>query len=91
MAELKKVSGKIGNGKRREIIDWAVEHNFITNPNGYEYYIENWFAFGFCVCDKTRKYCPCPESIDEVKELGYCKCRLYYRNYEVYKEKNLPI
>ena len=79
------------NLKRREVLDWAKDHNFITNPDGYEYYIESWFMLKYCPCDKTRKNCPCPESVSEVKEDGYCKCRLYWRDYEIFKEKNLPI
>ena len=89
--EEQKVSILLANKKRREVLDWAKEHNLIINPDGYEYYIESWFMFKYCPCDKTRKSCPCPESIDEVKEDGYCKCRLYWRDYEIFKEKNLPI
>lgn len=31
-----------------------------------------------CLC-KFRTPCPCPESLDEVRRYGRCKCSLYYR------------
>ena len=30
-----------------------------------------------CLC-KFKTTCPCPESVDEIKEYGRCKCALYY-------------
>lgn len=32
---------------------------------------------GVCICDASRPHCPCPESIDECRERGWCKCRLF--------------
>ena len=88
----KKRLGKIATGTRREICDWARDNNLIIHPGGgFEYYVESFFMFKHCPCDKTRAHCPCPESIEECKENGFCKCRLFWRDYDIYKEKNLPV
>lgn len=77
---------KIENDKRREIIDWAKEHNFIINPSkGMEGFVENILRFGFCPCDKEREHCPCPESITEVPTDGYCLCRLYWKDLDSFR------
>ena len=87
----KKIPVILANKKRREVLDWAKRHNFIINPDGYEYYVESWFMFKYCPCDKTRKSCPCIESVEEVKRVGYCKCHLFWLDYEIFKDKNLPV
>ena len=75
------------NPKRREILDFARDHNLLIHPGaGYDYYIEGFFKFGFCPCDKNRPNCPCPESVTECKEKGHCKCRLYWRSYDDFKD-----
>ncbi len=76
-------------GKRLEIVAWAKEHNLVINPSkGYELYIRQFFEFGRCPCDKTgkRTKCPCPESLEDVKERGWCLCRLYYRDLETFRK-----
>ena len=70
---------------RIEILEWAKKHKFLINPSkGYEIYVKNSIDLGRCPCDARRIYCPCPESLTEVPEKGYCLCRLFWRNYDVF-------
>lgn len=79
---------KVMNKKRCEILNFARDHNLIIHPGiGYDYYINGYFMFNHCPCDDKRLDCPCPESIDEVKEKGWCKCRLFWRDYDTFKDK----
>ena len=76
------------NRKRREILDFARDNNLTIHPGvGYDYSINSYFMFNCCPCDPKRLNCPCPESIKEVKEKGWCKCRLYWRDYDTFKDK----
>lgn len=92
LPEQEKLPVVAANKKRREILDWARDNHLIIHPGrGFDYYIDSFFMFNCCPCDDTRKNCPCPESIEECRETGYCKCRLYWRDYDIYKAKNLPV
>ncbi len=76
-----KVNGVLAQKKRIEICDFARDHNFVINPGrGYDYYIESFFMFDCCPCDKTRLKCPCDEAIEEVPRVGHCLCRLFWRS-----------
>lgn len=75
---------KIPRGLEYGIIAFARDHNFILHPLGLTYYAESYMEFSCCVCDPTRKECPCTESIDEVNTVGHCKCRLYWRDLDTY-------
>jgi len=78
------------NRKRREICDFARDHNLVIHPGkGYDYYIESYFMFNCCPCDKTRHDCPCNEAVEEIARDGYCKCRLFWRSHDDFKEKML--
>lgn len=78
------------NKKRREILDFARDNNLVIHPGvGYDYYANNFFEAGHCPCDDKRPNCPCPESIKEVKEDGWCKCRLFWRDLDTYKESHV--
>ena len=72
--------------KRRELLDFAHEHNLVMNPKGYDYYIESYLMFNCCPCDKSRLECPCPEALEEVASKGHCLCRLFWKSYKVFKE-----
>jgi len=73
--------------KRRELCDFAQAHNLVIHPGkGYDYYIESFFMFNCCPCDKTRLACPCEQVIEEVAREGRCKCRLFWRSYNDFKE-----
>lgn len=85
----REVSTVRANGIRREFCDFAQEHGFIINPKGWDYYIENINMFSYCPCDKTRKHCPCPEAVTEVPEKGHCLCRLFWRDFDTFKEMSL--
>jgi len=87
---MKKI-GKLGNKKRREVLDFARDNGLVIHPGrGFDYYIDNFFEAGHCPCDQDRPDCPCPESVGEVKELGWCKCRLFWRDLDTYKESHIP-
>lgn len=77
--------------RRRQICDFARDHNLVINPGcGFDYYINAYYeSGGRCPCDATRVECPCPESIDEVKKNGACKCRLFWRDLDTYKASHL--
>jgi len=86
-----KTSQKTKNKMRRQIIDFSMANGLLIHPGkGFEYYVDNFYeGGGHCPCDAGRPECPCPESIQEVKEKGWCKCRLFWRNGEVYKQSHL--
>lgn len=88
----KKVKPKPNNHKRREILDFARDHGLVIHPGGgYEYYIDIFYKSGHCPCDKTRLSCPCPESIEEVASDGWCKCHLFWRDLDTYKESHVKV
>jgi len=79
---------KAKNKKRREILDFARDNNLVIHPGrGYDYYIDSYFMFNRCPCDATRLDCPCNEAVAECKEIGCCKCRLYWRDYDTFKDQ----
>ena len=84
-----KINNKALVGKYREIIHFACDNSLIINPNGYGYYIEGYFIFGHCPCDKKRLDCPCQESLEEIKTAGKCKCQLFWRDYETFVKEKL--
>lgn len=78
----------IMNRKRREVLDFARDHNLVIHPGkGYDYYIQGYFMFAHCPCDSSRLDCPCPESLGEIEREGWCKCRLFWRDLDTFKEK----
>jgi ferredoxin-thioredoxin reductase catalytic subunit len=78
--------------KRFEIIDRAISRGWFINPSkGMELYIDNILKFGYCPCDKTRPDCPCAESVAEVAEKGHCRCGLYWRSYQVFRDTLRPL
>jgi ferredoxin-thioredoxin reductase catalytic subunit len=78
--------------KRFEIIDYAIEHDWIINPSkGMEPYVENIINFGHCPCDSSRPDCPCPEAKTEVASQGHCLCRLYWASYQEFKKMLRPL
>lgn len=84
-------SQKPNNHKRREILDFARDNNLVIHPGGgYEYYINIFYKCGHCPCAKERLHCPCPESIEEVRKDGWCKCHLFWRDLDTYKESHVP-
>ena len=79
---------KVKNRKRREILDFARDNNLVIHPGrGYDYSVDSYFMFNRCPCDATRLDCPCNEAVAECKETGCCKCRLYWRDYDTFKDK----
>lgn len=84
----KGIGTKAKNNKRREVLDFARDNKLIINPgNGYGYYIDSYFMFNCCPCDPSRLNCPCPESVGECRDIGWCKCRLFWRDYDTFKDK----
>lgn len=82
--------GKEGNKKRREMLDFARDKGLVIHPGrGFDYYIEGYFKFGHCPCDESRSDCPCAEAIEECKNDGWCKCRLFWRDLDTYKESHV--
>ena len=79
------------NNKRRQVLDFARDNNLVIHPGGgYEYYLNAFAKLGHCPCAKERLECPCPESIEEVKRDGHCKCHLFWRDLDTYKESYIP-
>jgi ferredoxin-thioredoxin reductase catalytic subunit len=79
------------NDRRRRILDFAQDNGYVINPaRGYEYYVESFVKFKACPCDANRLDCPCPEAVDEVKTQGWCKCRLFWESYEIFKDSRVP-
>lgn len=74
--------------RRLEMIDFAIAHGWIIDPGkGLEVHLANAIKFDRCPCDKTRPYCPCPESLEEVPVKGHCRCRLYFRDLVAYRKE----
>ena len=71
----------------RAILAFARDYDFTIHPFGIEYYVENYRMFGHCVCDRGRPACPCPEAVAEVRDDGFCKCRLYWKDLATFMEK----
>jgi hypothetical protein len=87
---LRKVGKKNNNLQRRKILDFARDNNLIIHPGrGFDYYVDGYNEFGHCPCDKNRLECPCPESVEEVNLNGWCKCRLFWRDYDTYKNSHV--
>lgn len=73
--------------KRFEIIDYALEHNFVIDPSkGMERFIDNIVTFGYCPCDSTRPNCPCPQAEAEVERHGHCRCSLFWADYGAFRK-----
>jgi ferredoxin-thioredoxin reductase catalytic subunit len=73
--------------KRFEIIDYAIEHNFVIDPSkGMERFIDNILKFGYCPCDSSRPNCPCFQAAGEVARNGYCRCSLFWTDYQAFKK-----
>lgn len=82
-----KRTAKNTNEVRKRMIDWAKEHNWVINPSkGMEIYVENYLRFGFCPCDSSRLTCPCEESIVDMEKWGHCRCRLYWKDLDTFKD-----
>ncbi len=74
--------------RRFSVIDWAEEHNLVINPSkGMETAIESFAKFGYCPCDpsKSRTNCPCQESLSDIKEVGHCICRLFWKDLNTFR------
>lgn len=84
-----KIDNKALVNKCREVIDFARDNGLVINPSGYDYYIEGFLMFGHCPCDKSRLSCPCQESLPEIKFTGKCKCHLFWRDLDTFKNEKL--
>lgn len=84
---VKKSKQKFSATMAKLLCDFADDHDLVMNPKGYEHYMDGYLKENCCPCDDTRKVCPCPEALDEVKETGHCLCRLFWRSYKDFKEQ----
>ena len=73
------------------LLEWAQKHNLVITPGGWGPHIDNFLEFRACVCDLSRPDCPCPQSLDEIKETGHCLCRLFWRNYKDFMEIQMGV
>ena len=82
------LSSAAAKAMRVRVLDFAQEHNLVIHPgNGYDYYIEGYLMFNHCPCDPSRPNCPCPESLEEIKTKGHCKCILFWKDNETFRQK----
>jgi ferredoxin-thioredoxin reductase catalytic subunit len=78
--------------KRFEIIDYAIEYNFVIDPSkGMERFIDNILKFGYCPCDSTRPDCPCTLAAEEVAKYGRCRCSLFWADYQAFRKILRPL
>ncbi len=78
------------NARRRAILDFARDNKLVIHPGrGFDYYIDAFYESRHCPCDDTRYSCPCPEAIEECKDNGWCKCRLFWKDHDTYKESHV--
>ncbi len=67
---------------------WAKEHSLILNPRtSPDYYINHVLTFGSCPCSKHRPNCPCPESVEDVRQTGHCLCKLFWKDEQTYYDQ----
>lgn len=72
-----------------KLLNFAMSHGFVINPIGHKYYTDGFRKFGCCPCDETRLLCPCEQAVDEITNLGKCKCQLFWRDYKAYLDTYL--
>ena len=70
------------------VLNFASINSFIITPYGYDSNITGYLRSQHCPCDSNRPVCPCPEAVDETKEIGHCYCRLFYYDMKTYMEFN---
>ena len=61
-----------------DITKYAEDNNLLIHP-GQEplKYADLVIKKGGCPCVLTRKHCPCEFVLDDIKELGRCRCGLF--------------
>ena len=77
------------NRKRLAILRFAEKNNLVIDPaSGFEGRFQDFLSFGFCPCDPTkmRKACPCKQALAEVKEKGYCLCKMFWKDIGTFKK-----
>ena len=52
-------------------------HEKRTAKGGIPYMAKMFLANHRCPCMADRKVCPCTEALDEIKNQGFCECRLF--------------
>ncbi len=87
MTKASKTSQRVKDKKRRYLLDFARYNSLVIHPGrGYDYYVDSYFMFDACPCDTSRKQCPCPEAVEECKEQGHCKCKLFWKDLDTFKD-----
>lgn len=78
--------------KRFDLLDKAMEKGWLINPSkGMEMYVDLYFKFGHCPCDDSRKNCPCAECEEEVNTRGKCRCALFWKDYQTFRDTLRPL
>jgi len=65
---------------RKDLLSWKGKHHLLLHPKRG---IDHWATLvlkcnGGCPCVPSRKHCPCPESLEDIKEEGVCRCGFFY-------------
>ena len=65
----------------KRVLDFAHEHGYCFHPrtNVFDKVSEIVNNGGGCICDPRRTECPCEHVHREVREKGWCLCRLFAR------------
>lgn len=85
----KKPSSEASRAAGIKLVEFARDNKMVITPAGMAYYIESVLMFNCCPCAKERLSCPCPESVNEVKEIGHCKCHLFWRDYDTFLKRKM--
>lgn len=85
----RKPTGDAARAANLRVVEFARDNKIVISPVGMGYYIESVLMFNCCPCAKERPSCPCPESIGEVRDIGHCKCQLFWRDYDTYIKQKM--
>ena len=80
----KETTGTSSRAHVLRILAFVISHGFIISPVGYGYFVSSFVKFHCCPCAPDRLSCPCTEAVQEITELGKCKCQLFWRDYTTY-------
>ena len=76
---------------KQDLIRWKKAHNLFIHPahtiDSFARLVEK--RGGGCPCVPSRDFCPCEESLIEIKTQGWCGCHFFYSKEGLAKLKSV--
>lgn len=73
-----------------ELIKFACQHELKIHPGQDPFkWADLVIRKGGCPCVPARKHCPCEFALDDIKELGRCRCGLFCNDDYIKKYNDL--